>query len=46
VHRFEPVTPNLHRTGSHVGEDDCRAGFEMIHERVEAGWRVNIHLGY
>jgi hypothetical protein len=42
----EPITRYLPRTASHVGEDNRRAGFEMIYERVETGWRVNIHLGY
>jgi hypothetical protein len=33
-------------SGSHVSEDDRRAGFEMIYERIETGWRVNVHLGH
>jgi hypothetical protein len=46
IHRVELITRYLPRTGSHVGEDNGRAGFEMIYECVETGWRVNIHLGY
>jgi hypothetical protein len=46
IHRVEPVARYLPGTGSHVSKDDRRAGFEMIYEPVESGWRVNIHLGY
>ena len=36
----------LYTSGSHVGENDRRAGFEMIYERVETGRGVNVHFGY
>src|SRR5437762_10149825 len=46
IHCVEPFAGNLPRSRPHVGGNDRRARLEMIYKRVEAGWRVNIDLGY